>query len=60
LLLRLQSLIAARIVVPPDALELAHGGDPRHDGQIAVAADLRACRSAGVANDPDMRGLDEK
>jgi hypothetical protein len=47
-------------MVPPNALEFPHRGDPRHDGQIAMTADLGARRSAGVADDSDVCDLDEK
>jgi hypothetical protein len=47
------------IVVPADGLELPHGGHARHDGQVPLATDLGRRRAAGVADDPDVGGLDE-
>jgi hypothetical protein len=47
-------------MMPANRLELSQGSDPRHDRQIAMAADLGARRSTGVADDSDVRGFDEK
>jgi hypothetical protein len=51
--------MATGIVMPADGFELPHGGDARHDGQIALAADLGRRRAAGIASDPDVRRLDK-
>lgn len=52
-------VVAAGIVVPAGALELPHGDDASHHWDVPVAADLGACRAAGVASDPKVRGLDK-
>jgi hypothetical protein len=45
--------------MPANRLELPDSRHPRHDGQVPLAADLRARRATGVADDSDVRGFDE-
>jgi hypothetical protein len=60
LLDRSRSSFSAGVVVPACLHELRDGGRSNGNGELAPPADFGVRRSAGVADDPDMRGLDEK
>jgi hypothetical protein len=55
---RLRAAALSGIMVPARGLELPHRGHARHDGQIALAADLGGRAPARVANNAKMSGLD--
>jgi len=45
------------VVMPADLLELPDRSHARHDGRVALAADLGARRTAAVAGDADVSGI---
>jgi hypothetical protein len=47
------------VVVPAGGAELGYGHEPCGDLQLALAAQFSARRPAGVADDPDVDGIDD-